>query len=219
VKPLAPITRSTKIKLAAYGVLLLTLFLPFSRCSHGAAAPAPAASAPTSPTRESPTPTSGESPTITPETPSTPPMPSATPIVTPSPWYHLFERNIPEAQYKYGMDLLIESWAVPTTLPKEFSVMMLIPGRMFYVWPLATLALALWWPPVRWKRSFHFIEFALGLGGIWWAFMAVFWDDVMRGFYLAASALALYALTALYEGIAEWRRLRRERKAALPLAE
>ena len=40
------------------------------------------------------------------------------------------------------MDLLIESWAIPITLPKEFDPIMLVPGRMFYVWPLATLAVA-----------------------------------------------------------------------------
>lgn len=116
------------------------------------------------------------------------------------------------------MDLLIESWAVPTTMPKELDPMMLVPGRMFYVWPLVALALAIWWPPVRWRRSFHFIEFVLGLGGIWWAMIGAFMNEAMRGFYIAVAALALYALTALYEWIVEWRRLRRERNAGRSLA-
>jgi hypothetical protein len=138
--------------------------------------------------------------------------------VAASPWYHLFERNSPEAEYKYGMDLMIESWAVPTTLPKEFDPIMLVPGRMFYVWPLATLVIALWWPPVCWRRRFHFIELVLGLGGMWWAIMATVLNEAMRGFYVAEAALALYALTALFEWVVEWRRLRRERDAAPSLA-
>jgi hypothetical protein len=216
--------RATKLKLAAYGVLLLTLFLPFSRCSRGTPTPAPAASSaspagatlPDVSSGESPAPSNGESPTAlsgTSGTAAAPASPSST-----SPWYHLFERNSPEADYKYGMDLLIGSWEVPTALPKELDPMMLVPGRMFYVWPLAAFALALWWPPVRWRRSFHFLEFILALGGIWWAFMAVVLNEAMRGFYLAAAALALYALTALYEWIAEWRRLRRARQDATTFA-
>ena len=116
------------------------------------------------------------------------------------------------------MDLLIESWAVPMTLPKDFDPIMLVPGRMFYVWPLATLVVALWWPPSRWRSAFHFIEFVLGVGGMWWAIMATVMNDAMRGFYVAEAALVLYALIALFEWVVEWRRVRRERDAAPSLA-
>ena len=186
-------TRPTQIKLAAYFALLVTLFLPFSRCSHGTVAPTPTATAET-------------------DAAVTPPEPAPTVATAPtasSPWYHLFERNSPEGDYKYGMDLLIESWEVPTQMPKEFDAAWLVPGRMFYVWPLATLGIALWWPPMRWRRSFHAIEIGLGLGGMYWVAVAVVLNDPRRGFYVALSALGLYALTALYELIVEWRRLRK----------
>ena len=213
-------THPTRIKLAAYAALLLTLFLPFSRCSHGTPAPASPGGATSLglPAGEASASLTGESPAAPPEPPESPAMPTPASVTTPSPWYHLFERNSPEADYQYGMDLLIESWAVPTALPKEFDPIMLVPGRMFYVWPLATLVVALGWPPLRWRRSFHFIEIVLGLGGMWWAFMATVMNEAMRGLYVAEAAIALYAFTALYEWVAEWRRLRRERNAASSLA-
>lgn len=187
-------TRPTQIKLAAYFALLATLFLPFSRCSHGTATPTPA---------------------VTAEADAAVAPPVVTAPTASSPWYHLFERNSPEGDYKYGMDLLIESWAVPTQMPKELDPTWLVPGRMFYVWPLATLGIALWWPPVRWRRSFHAIEILLGLGGIYWVAVAVVMNDPLRGFYVALSALGLYALTALCELIAEWRRLRRAARTVI----
>ena len=180
-------TRPTQVKLAAYFALLVTLFLPFSRCSHGTAPPPP-------------TVTAQADEAVTPPEPAPMVVPTS-----PSPWYHLFERNSPEGDYKYGMDLLIESWAVPTQMPKELDPTWLVPGRMFYVWPLATLGIALWWPPMRWRRSFHALEILLGLGGMYWVAVAVVMNDPRRGFYVALSALGLYAFTALYELIVEWR--------------
>jgi hypothetical protein len=214
-------TRAAKLKLAAYVLLLLTLFLPFSRCSH----PKPGPPSPSTPTvtdvTENPDLSHGKTDV---PAPAEPPGDTSglteiadtlatAPNTTTSPWYHLFERNSPEAEYKYGMDLLIESWVVPPTRPREFDPVMLVPGRMFYVWPLATLALAWWWPPMRWRRSFHLIEMVLGLGGMWWAMAAAFLNEAMRGFYIAEAALALYVLAALWELIAQWRRLRRERRS------
>ena len=149
-------TRPTKFKLAAYFALLVTLFLPFSRCSHATSTSVTPGSA-----------SAGE---------SAPPPQSAPTVAVPttrSPWYHLFERNSPEGDYKYGMDLLIESWEVPTQMPKELDPMWLVPGRMFYVWPLATLGIALWWPPVRWRRGFHAIEIVLGLGDLFTSIMSL----------------------------------------------
>ena len=190
-------TRPTRIKLAAYFALLVTLFLPFSRCSHATSASVTPGSV-----------SAGEA--------ASPPQsaPTVTAPTTPSPWYHLFERNSSEADYKYGMDLLIESWEVPTQMPKELDPMWLVPGRMFYVWPLATLGIALWWPPVRWRRSFHALEIFLGLGGMYWVAVAVVLNDPRRGFYIALTALAFYTLTALYELIVEWRRLRNAARLA-----
>ena len=196
-------TRPTQLKLAAYGALLLTLFLPFSRCSHGTPTPPP------------PTATSPDAAGDPQESPPEPRASVAAASFTPSPWYHLFERNSPEGDYKYGMDLLIESWTVPTQMPKELDAAWLVPGRMFYVWPLATLGIALWWPPVRWRRGFHAIEIGLGLGGMYWVMMAVLGDNALRGFYVALSALGLYALTALYELIVEWRRLRKTARTVI----
>ena len=192
-------THPTQIKLAAYLALLVTLFLPFSRCSHATPPPAPAGTVAADGVENAP-----ESPSEAEPTSTSPPAPNGT-----SPWYHLFEQNTAKEDYEYGMDLLIESWSVPKQVPKEFDPMWLVPGRMFYLWPLATLAIALWWPPVRWRRSFHAIEIGLGLGGMYWVAVAVVMNDPRRGFYVALSALGLYALTALYELIVEWRRLRK----------
>ena len=196
-------TLPTQIKLTAYFALLVTLFLPFSRCSHAPVTP------------PSPSAAQADGDGESPETPSEPAAAVAGSAFSPSPWYHLFERNSPEGDYKYGMDLLIESWTVPTQMPKELDAAWLVPGRMFYVWPLATLGIALWWPPVRWRRGFHAIEIGLGLGGMYWVMMAVLGDNALRGFYVALSALGLYALTALYELIVEWRRLRKTARTVI----
>jgi hypothetical protein len=176
-----PTSRPRRFRQIACIILLITLALPFSRCSGTSTAVA---------------------------TGPNPPAAASAPL-PPDPWYSavIGKRGPSPNTYTYGYEIFLNSWEVP----QQFDLVLLIPGRMFYVWPFVAL-FSIRWMRVRAARvGFYLAELVLSIGAMWWALVAV--NTALSGFYLAITALTLYAAAAVWDIVLETKAWRREKRA------
>jgi hypothetical protein len=172
-----------KLRRIACVLLLITLVLPFSRCSS--------------------TPPVGAT--------TTPPAPTAS--LPEDPWYSVLigKRGPSPYEYTYGYEIFLRSWELPTTAEP----MLLIPGRMFHVWPFLAV-FAVRWTRVRASQiGLYLAETVLAIGSMWWAYVATGGGTVLSGFYMAMCALVLYAVASIWDLVRETKGWRRERRADL----
>ena len=173
--------RTRRLRQIACIALLVTLALPFSRCSSA-----------------SPTVTTGSSPPVV-----TTPLPD-------DPWYSVLIGNRPPSPhtYTYGYEVFFRSWEVP----QQFDVVLLVPGRMFYVWPFVALFSARWMRVRSARVGLYLAETVLALGSMWWATMSVIMSTALSGFYIAVSALGLYAVVSGWDLVREIKAWQREKR-------
>jgi hypothetical protein len=156
---------------------------------------------------------SGTSTTVT-----TGPNPPATPAPPPpDPWHSvLVGKRAPSSHtYTYGYEVFFKSWEVPT----QFDVVLLVPGRMFYVWPFVAMVSRRWLRVRAARVGLYLAEIVLSIGSMWWALMAVVMSTALSGFYIAVSALGLYAVASVWDLVREIKAWRRERGTGETLAQ